>query len=203
MQYQKKNKDKRYSYNNKNKANRPIVYKIKKGDNLSRISKKFNIPIKDICKSNRIKNRNNIKAGMLIKIPVRSNRIVKRNVTPKKKPRFNWPIKDIINIKSDAQDGVKPIGIVITARNGSKILSSASGTVEKIGRMRGFGRYVILKHLNRYFTIYSNLQKIFVFEGDRIKSGMAIGKLEGNKLHFQIDYSGKPENPLRYLSKRG
>ena len=94
------------------------------------------------------------------------------------------------------------MGIIITGKENSKILSSARGIVKKVGIMRGFGQYVIMKHLDRYFTIYSNLKTIFVTEGQVIGSGKTIGKLNGNKLHFQIDYSGKPEDPLKYLSKR-
>ncbi len=121
---------------------------------------------------------------------------------PKIKPKFNWPIKKIKTVKRDGQDGVKSIGIIITGKENSRILSSACGIVKKIGNMRGFGQYVIMKHMDRYFTIYSNLQTIFVREGQEIGSGKTIGKLNGNKLHFQIDYSGRPEDPLKYLSKR-
>ncbi len=216
----KGNKSTRSHKKNEVKASRPQrikstakikYYKVKRGDNLTKISRKFKVSVKAICKKNRIKKRNKIKIGQLLKIPV-NNRVIQKIVRarnagkikniPKVKPKFNWPIKKIKTVKRDGQDGVKSIGIIITGKENSRILSSACGIVKKIGIMRGFGQYVIMKHMERYFTIYSNLQTIFVREGQEIGSGKTIGKLNGNKLHFQIDYSGKPEDPLKYLSKR-
>ncbi len=181
-------------------------YKVNKGDTLFKVSEKYNVPIIEIIKSNNIKNDDKISEGMIIRIPV------KRITTESKKenlyknsaqaPPFIWPMKNIYNTKRDEFDGVKPIGIIITGKPGNYVLSSADGIIEKIGYMRGFGHYIIVKHVNKYLTIYSNLKEIDVTEGCRIRSGQALGRIDGNKLHFQIGHSGKPEDPLIYLSKR-
>jgi LysM repeat protein len=181
------------------------TYKVVKGDNLSKISDKFNVPVSELLKINKIKNNDKIQLGMLIKIPDKKIPIISGSSNQYRSiseaPRFIWPMKSVYSAKRDGQDGVKPIGIIITGNSENCVLSSADGIIKKIGHMRGFGNYIIIKHVNKYLTIYSNLKKIEVTEGDRIKSGELLGKIEGNKLHFQIGKSGKPEDPLMYLSR--
>lgn len=48
--------------------NIPATYNIKKGDTLSKIAKKYNLSIKQICNLNNIKNPNFIKAGDILKL---------------------------------------------------------------------------------------------------------------------------------------
>ena len=105
--------------------------------------------------------------------------------------------------KKDEFNGVRPIGIIITGTPGSAVLSSAPGVVKKIGQMRGFGKYVVINHAGRYATVYANLGEITVSEGEKILAGYMIGKINKSdkRIHFQIDFEGKPENPLKYLPK--
>lgn len=185
-------------------------YRIKKGDTLIKISKKFSISENEIIKNNNIKNKK-IYVGMNLKIPITEtinkseNYSIKnsRSDVNQNKPDFCWPISDVFATERDGLDGVKPIGIIITGKSRTNVLSSADGVVIKVGHMRGFGNYIILKHVNKYLTIYSYLKEVKVNEGESIKKGKRIGCLEGNKLHFQIGHSGKPANPLIYLAKKG
>jgi LysM repeat protein len=181
------------------------TYKVVKGDNLSRISDKFNVPVSELLKINKIKNNDKILSGTLIKIPdkIIITKSIKNNANKSisEAPRFIWPMKSVYGARRDGLDGVKPIGIIITGNSDNNVLSSADGIIEKIGYMRGFGNYIIIKHVNKYLTIYSNLKNIEVAEGDKIRKGESLGKLEGNKLHFQIGRSGKPEDPMSYLSR--
>lgn len=187
------------------KKARYIYYRVKRGDTLYRISSKFNTEVENILRINSIKNMNRIKAGRKLKIPLagKSGIDSNRNSLVKRSPAFRWPVKEVIKIRRDGQNGVKSIGIIITVRAGARILSSASGTVMKIGRMRGFGNYVVVKHRNRYITVYSNLSSINVHEGEKVRGGRSIGimKHSDSKLHFQINYAGKPKNPLMLLPK--
>ena len=200
------NRKKNYSSINrknlKNQKKKVITYKIKKGDTLYRISRRFNVSIEEIRKFNKIHN-NIIMAGMNLKIPLCQYKDAIKRKPPGNRPRFRWPLLKIIRVKRDGQDGIHAIGIMITGKYGSRVVSSASGRVEKIGRMRGFGRYVVIKHAHRYLTIYSNLEEILVSEGDMVASGRTLGMINNKNLHFQIDYKGKPKNPLHYLPKRG
>lgn len=116
---------------------------------------------------------------------------------------FLWPLKKVDKYKSDGEEGVKAIGIIITGPARSRVISSEAGVVKRAGYMRGFGKYVVVNHGNRYLTVYSNLMVINVREGDRIGKGESIGLISDDRtLHFQIDYAGKPRNPLEYLPEK-
>jgi LysM repeat protein len=187
-------------------------YCVKKGDTLYRISKKFRVTIKEITKVNRLKRKNSIRTGMRLKIPV-GPKIQKRRISKKTKkskkgkrpgaPAFKWPLNMIKRYCRDGKNGVKPIGILIKGRTGSKVLSSAGGIVKKIGKMRGYGTYVVVMHKNRYITVYSKLGSVKVHEGKNLRRGDIIGYPDSNRtLHFQINKEGKSLNPLRYLGKK-
>ncbi len=187
-------------------------YRVKRGDTLYRISRKFSVPVKEISKANGLKSRNSIRRGMVLKIPVctksRENRISEKTGNRKKDrrpgaPAFKWPLNRITNYSRDGKNGVKSIGILIKSRPGSKVVSSAGGIVKRIGKMRGYGTYVVVMHKNRYVTVYSKLGSVSVHEGKNIKKGDIIGYLDGNRtLHFQISQEGKSLNPLKYLNNR-
>jgi lipoprotein NlpD len=203
-------KDKKITVINKSPAY-SRTYKVSKGDNLTKIANKLNVSIAELARINNISKDCKVKEGMKLKVPgcINDKKADKKSDTEiliehnnQNKPNFSWPIKKVYNTKSDGLDGVKPIGIIITGETNSTVFSAAEGVVTKVGNMRGFGNYIILKHINQYLSIYSNLKDICVNEGEQVGCGKSIGRLEGNKLHFQIDYSGKPQNPLIYLTKK-
>jgi len=145
--------------------NNIIHYTVQQGDTLTRISKKYNISVTSISSLNNLKNENNIKKGVILKIPVKQvasylskKRIGNEQTTYNKdKPRFQWPVHQVIDYRNDGLNGVKPIGIIITGKPGSTVLSSAPGIVKKIGTMRGFGKYIVIHHSGRYASVYANL----------------------------------------------
>ncbi len=205
-----RNKKPHSPYHNTKKKN--ANYKVIKGDTLFSISRKFGIPFNVLCTLNDFSGEEKIKAGSIIKVPasdktekteVAENSVKKNtgNDSSNKKVSFDWPVKDVKNFKQDGADGIKPIGIIITGNPGAKVYPSADGSVEKIGNMRGFGKYVVVRHEGKFVTVYSNLEKISVTEGQKITTKSSIGKIDisNGKFHFQIDYAGKPKNPASYL----
>ena len=187
-----------------------IKYKVQRGDTITKISKKFSVPSEQIISLNKI-SRARLKSGVILKIPsnkksFRDKAIKSEQFSPASnsaRPSFRWPLQHVENYKSDGDNGVKSIGIIISGTPGSVVVSSAPGIVKKIGHMRGYGKYIVIKHPGRYSTVYANLSQISVNEGDTIIAGNKIGNIPEceKKLHFQIDYEGRPENPLKYLPK--
>jgi len=197
------------------KANRTLLrYRVRRGDTLFGISRKFRVSLDELCTVNRIRNKSRIRYGQVLLIPggtASGTCSVKKKTAGKvvknkraRRPSFTWPVNRVYSCRRDGSRGVQSIGIVITARPGSKVTSSAGGVVKKIGEMRGYGRYVIVVHEKRYVTVYANLGSIRVSEGDRIRAGSMIGSLgsDSRTLHFQIDREGKPQNPLSLLPAR-
>jgi murein DD-endopeptidase MepM/ murein hydrolase activator NlpD len=198
------------------------VYVVKKGDTLFSISQQHGISVDDITRINSLKG-NSISVGMRLKVKdtrgtggdiirtqaggaaAKMTSAKNRNLNHKPNsagPAFSWPVGRVKEYRRDGGSGVNPIGIEIKANSGTPVLCSAHGVVDRIGYMRGFGDYVIVKHSNGYSTVYSNVSAINVREGQRLQRGHVIGRVSSDsRIHFQIDNCGRPENPLKHLPK--
>jgi len=199
--------------NSKQSSSKGTWHIIKKGETLYRLSKQYNTTVDAICEANNINNFTTIKVGQKIFIP--SNDFVNNSSSKKSSPNqipqkkfdssfsFIWPVPFVMTYTRD-HGGVRPIGIIITSRPKSKVVASAEGTIAKIGTMRGFGNFVVIMHKKDFYTIYSKLDAITVKEGQFVVKGTTIGFLSDSNpsLHFQINHSGKPLDPLHYLAKK-
>lgn len=87
------------------------------------------------------------------------------------------------------------------------VLAADSGTIIVAGwpDNGGYGNRVVIDHGNGYRTLYAHLQDIYVFAGQTVKRGDAIGKMgstgrsTGTHVHFEIIENGVKENPFRFL----
>lgn len=207
------NDDTKETKSNKKSSDKGRWHTIKKGETLYRLSKQYNTTVDAICDANNIKDFTSIKVGQKIFIPTHSvdkNIPSKNSYTSKRSTKesavslpFIWPVSSVIAYTHD-QGGVRPIGIVITSRPKSKVVASAQGKVVKIGAMRGFGNFIVIMHQKDFYTIYSKLDAITVKEGQVVPKGTTIGILSDSNpsLHFQINHSGKPLDPLHYLAQK-
>jgi len=99
-------------------------------------------------------------------------------------------------------------GISIEAPNGTPVKSVAAGVVEFVGRMRGYGKFMIINHFDDYLTIYAHLDENFFEKGASVREGQIIasvgesGSLDGSKLHFEIRHGNTALNPFDWLKKR-
>lgn len=98
---------------------------------------------------------------------------------------------------------------------GSDVLASDGGTVTMVddGDYGGFGKTVIVKHQNGYYTRYSHLYSVGTKVGDNVTKGQVVGR-EGNTgssygthLDFGISKdpgvpnTGTSEDPLKFIDK--
>jgi murein DD-endopeptidase MepM/ murein hydrolase activator NlpD len=187
-----------------------VYYFVKKGDTLTRIAKDHGVPVTSLKSANNIPS-GEIYAGMKLKIPNSESVPCSVPVTYENddlvstKGGFIWPVKPVLSVSNDGDKGVKPIGIIIRSKNGNKVSSAEAGSIEKVGRMRGYGNFIVIKHSGGVVSVYSGLDSISVKEGIKVKKGCPIGRLEAgtSELHFMIHRGGKPEDPLKLLpSKR-
>ena len=204
------------------KSTENTYYIIKQGDTLYSIAKRSNIDIDRIREINNLNENSKIFVGMKLKIPAeksvvvsapsvdRSEKSVAKNENNNHRnnndenPNFSWPLKKVNGYAKDGEDGVNSIGMIIKGNPGGDVIASENGIVGKVGYMRGYGKYIVVKHDKRYITVYSNLMEVNVKSGDKVKKGAKIGNIsEDMTLHFQIDYMGKRENPLNLLPKKG
>lgn len=185
-----------------------VYYIVKNGDTLFGIAKRSAVSLELLQDCNNLTEKSRIYKGMKLKIPSKNVKIKERKSNDRNtvsiKPGFLWPLKKVKGYSRDGGDGIKPIGIIIKGNPGGEVIASEDGVVKKVGYMRGYGKYIVVKHEKRYITVYSNLLDIDVKAGDSVHKGGRIGNIsEDMTLHFQIDRGGKPENPITLLPGRG
>jgi murein DD-endopeptidase MepM/ murein hydrolase activator NlpD len=91
-----------------------------------------------------------------------------------------------------------------SAKVGTEVYSTASGTVKASRYLGSFGNYIELDHGNGFVTTYGHLSKRLVKKGDIIERGEIIGKV-GNTgrstaphLHYEIKYKNKKLDPTAF-----
>ena len=108
--------------------------------------------------------------------------------------------KDPFSEKEDFHSGID-----ISASKGSGIFAAWPGKVFKTGYDGVYGKYVIIKHSEKFFTKYCHLSKIHAKENDFINSGEIIGEAgstgrsTGSHLHFEVIVDGRKIDPAECL----
>ncbi len=95
-------------------------------------------------------------------------------------------------------------GVDYAARTGTKIKTTGDGKITFRGRQRGYGRVVIVKHGQKYSTLYAHMSRFAKNQrvGSRVKQGQVIGYVgqsglaSGPHLHYEFHVNGRHKNPL-------
>ncbi|MGF1502121.1 MAG: M23 family metallopeptidase [Paracoccaceae bacterium] len=96
-------------------------------------------------------------------------------------------------------------GMDYAAAPGTRIEATADGVVSFSGRMRGYGKIVIIKHAFGYETRYAHLRRRNVAVGQRVARGDVIGEMgntgrsTGTHLHYEIRIDETPINPKKFI----
>ncbi len=98
-------------------------------------------------------------------------------------------------------------GIDFAGKNGSEIVSVASGVVTWAGQRSGYGELVEINHGNGYVTRYAHCNSILVSVGDVVKKSDIIalmgstGRSTGPHVHFEVLLNGKSVDPAKYINR--
>jgi len=176
-------------------------HRVKAGDSIWELARKYHISSADIIRFNPIKSPRELRIGQTLFIPERG---LGTTCLPLSRP---------IYITSGYGYRKHPIsrrwcfhhGIDLRARVGTRVHSIESGRVIFVGRKSGYGKMVIVKHSNGFSSRYAHLYKIYVNHGQRVSMGTVVG-LSGNTgystgphLHFEVRYNGKSIDPAPYV----
>lgn len=101
--------------------------------------------------------------NLFLKAPLKFSRI-----TSKFSPRRFHPVQQ----RWKAHKGTD-----YAAPQGTEIMTTASGIIERTGYTAGNGNYVKVKHNATYSTQYLHMSKILVKQGQRVKQGDIIGRV--------------------------
>lgn len=96
-------------------------------------------------------------------------------------------------------------GVDWAAPEGTPILASGSGVVERSGWVNGYGQQTVLRHANGYETSYSHQSRIAkgIMEGAKVRQGQIIGYIgstglsTGNHLHYEVVVNDQKVDPMR------
>ncbi len=113
-----------------------------------------------------------------------------------------WPVSGkIVSPFNDASNK----GIGIAGKMGQPVVAAGSGRVIFSGTgIRGLGRLIVIKHNEKYLSVYAHNRELLVKEGQSVARGQKIAEMGDSdadrvKLHFEIRLLGKPVDPTGLL----
>ena len=97
-------------------------------------------------------------------------------------------------------------GLNIVTSKGTEVRAVFSGEVVSVVTLTTTNRAVIMKH-GEYFSVYSNLEEVFVKKGDILETKEKLGRVHTNtkgktELHFEIWQGKVLLNPSLWILKR-
>ena len=200
---------------------------VQKVDTLFSLARTYNTTVQKIKEINGLTS-DVIRVGSSLKVPAKPGTVVNtKPVNPPPPPAVNpgTPANPSVKPNTDARiTSTKDIdaslrwpvtpkeiaymtgklyGVAIVAERSESVKSLTQGTVISAGPYRGFGRVVIVEVPEGYLYVYGGCEKLSVKEGDRVGSGMELGKLgidavSGKpQLFFMVYKSNAPIDPAK------
>lgn len=156
---------------------------VQRGETLWRIARAYGLDVQTLAAANRLPRNHPLAVGQKLFIPL-----------PTETSQFLWPARGSVRTTSLSQ------GIEIDATPGSLVRASRHGRVAVATRaLSGWGRTVVLDHLDGSFSVYAGLDQILVSPGAELHQGLPLGSLGAQALHFEIRAPEANRHTLSYL----
>jgi murein DD-endopeptidase MepM/ murein hydrolase activator NlpD len=102
-------------------------------------------------------------------------------------------------------------GVDFGAPTGTAIRAASSGVVDLAGRHGAYGNTIVLKHGEKYKTLYAHMSRLAagVRKGTRVNQGQIIGyvgttgRSTGPHLHYEVRIHDRPVNPTAIKASGG
>ncbi len=138
------------------------------------------------------------KQNLLVKIPA---------ISPIKDPNFNFRVYGYgKHLDPIYKTSIFHSGIDFAVPIGTAVRATGDGIVTRTSkRKRQYGLHIVINHGNGYETLYANLKKILVHNGQRVKRGEIIalsgnsGKSVAPHLHYEVHRKNKVVDPTNYI----
>lgn len=130
------------------------------------------------------------------------------------KGKLPWPVeKGLVTLRYGKQPSpinkyltINSSGVRIATEKDAQARAIFNGEVSKILRIKNASIVVMVRHGN-YTTAYKNLSKVFVKEGDKVKTKQALGEVFTNPangetiLSFVVFKDSQTQNPASWIYK--
>jgi len=138
------------------------------------------------------------------------NRKLQQAVRPSGRPIKKGWTSSYYGMRNDPFTGKREHhkGVDFAGKEGSQVVSVASGVITWASDRYGYGNLVEVSHGNGYKTRYGHNKKILVKVGDKVKKGDTLalmgstGRSTGPHVHFEVLRNGRNVNPNKYVSAR-
>ena len=160
-------------------------HKVRPGETLWRIARSYGLEVQTLASVNRLSSTSDVKVGQRLFIPL-----------PAESDQFLWPVRGSVG-SSGAMRGLEinaPAGSLVRASRGGRVAVATQ-------RLSGWGKTVVLDHLDGHLTLYAGLDQILVSPGTDLRQGTPIGTLGSSALHFEIRYRASTRDALSLLPK--
>jgi lipoprotein NlpD len=189
------------------RSSRGIYHVVKRGENLFRIGKAYDVPYRTLARINRIRDLNQIYIGQRIFIPGATRQLPVEVITPTEatleRPTVSerpsgarngliWPVTGAINSGFGPRGTTFHDGIDIAAPEGTAIRAIDDGEVIYSDQLRGYGNLIIVRHGEGLASVYAHNRNNLVRQGQAVSRGQVIGavgstgRVSGPHLHFEI-----------------
>ncbi|WP_461829997.1 LysM peptidoglycan-binding domain-containing protein [Aquifex sp.] len=177
-----------------------IRYRVRRGDSLIKIARKFGVSVRTIKRLNGLKS-NRIYVGQRLKIPKVVRFATTRCKYVVKVPKVIMPVEGKI-VKNRR-------GLTIYTECGKPVKAVADGKVIYSGNdLSLYRNMVIIEHTN-FISVYAYNERNFVKLGQRVRQGQKIAEVgikpdEGRcALHFEVrTKDGSLLNPLEFVKAK-
>ena len=120
--------------------------------------------------------------------------------------KFRWPLRGKVIAAFGIQaDGAKNEGVDVAAPLGTDVHAAEAGRVHYVGKLKGYGNLVLVRHANDWATAYGYVDQVLVKTNDEVKRGQVIAKVGKSgpasqpHLKFELRRASVPVDPLAHL----
>lgn len=159
----------------------------------------------------------NIVSDALIGVDTQTDTVVIKNpadgsVVSEVSKEMTWPVQGVTTLRFGQSSKYQLFHTGIDIANpqgqvGDQITTFMEGEVIYAGEIFwGYGKHIIIDHGDNLTSVYAHLNRIYVYEGQKIKIGDIIGTMgttgwsTGPHLHFEVRVFGVPVDPENFFS---
>ncbi|BDA78177.1 peptidase M23 [Leptospira kobayashii] len=180
------------------------TYRVQAGDSWWGIAKKLGTTPKELAAINGRTEKEGLYQNELLRTGgnTTASKSEAQKTAPKSKPNSPLPgyekiAKPYSELTYDPHKGVR-----YSRENSGWVRAALPGKVVHIDYMDGYENYIILEHENGWYSVYGNLERVQVTEGQTLVAKERLGTLIKDKgLYFQVNHNKSAINPSLFLQQ--